>query len=149
VKQKYKIEVLSRDFLIDNIKEFIFIASDIPKESWSLDNYIYELPGKWNLSLCIIDIETKVIAGFLIASDKGAFYHIHKYAVHPDFRSAGLGSMLLEYFEEAIRKEGRYNSIGLFVDCSNDNAIRFYIKNGFEYKYRTESMSFYKKILKW
>lgn len=148
MKDNYKIEVLRKEFLVDHVQEFIYIASDIPKESWGIENYIYELPEKWNLSLIIRDIKSQILVGFIIASDKGTYYHIHKYAVHPDFRSSGIGYRLLEYFEQSICKLEKHSTIGLFVDSGNEGAIRFYSRNGFKFKLITDGMSFYEKVIK-
>ena len=148
MEDNFKIEVLQKEFLVDHIQEFIYIASDIPKESWVIENYIYELPEKWNLSLIIRDVKSQILTGFIITSDKGTYYHIHKYAVHPDFRSSGIGYRLLQFFEQSIRQLAKHSTIGLFVDSGNESAIRFYTRNGFKYKLFTDGMPFYEKVIK-
>ncbi len=53
--------------------------------------------------------------------------------VHPDFRQKGLGKALLQKCEEEIRNQGR-KELTFAVLASNQQAIDFYTKNGYERK---------------
>ena len=144
---QYKIKVLSREFLKQHIKEFISIAADIPLEAWKEENYLYELEGKWKYSVIVVNEKQSVI-GFIIASDKIETIHIHKFAVHPQYRSKGIGLLLLNYFEKNIKTNSKRKLISLYVDSENKGAIRFYEKSGFQFAGEVNSMNYYKKQLK-
>ncbi len=51
--------------------------------------------------------------------------------VHPDFRQKGLGKELLQKCEEEIKKQGG-KELTFAVLASNQQAIDFYTKNGYE-----------------
>lgn len=146
-EKHYKINVLTPEFLTQHINEFIAIASDIPLESWKEENYLYELPGKWKYSLTILDKEN-IIVGFIIASQKKESIHIHKYAVHPQYRSKGVGLSMLQHFEKNVKAIGDCKMVSLYVDTENSNAIRFYERNGFHLREKVEGMFFFEKQLK-
>lgn len=142
----YKFIMLRPEYIEQHIQQFLAIAADIPKEGWTLENYLYELPGKWQYSLAAVNEHDEVI-GFIIASDKAAAIHIHKYAVHPQYRSKGIGLWMLQKLEKGVKATG-YKIISLYVDASNAGAIRFYEKQGFELQEKVETMLFFKKNLK-
>ena len=49
-------------------KEFLAIATDIPGEYWSLQNFLVDLPAKWNLSFALWQKSLPV--GYAILSQK-------------------------------------------------------------------------------
>lgn len=145
---EYSIEPITPARLKNDIDTFLAIASDIPHENWTVDNYLYDLPEKWIRSICIKHFESTKVVGFVIISRKTTHYHIHKFAIHPSFRSKGLGLKLLQYIEHNIRKSIGPKEIGLFVNNSNAKAIRFYITTGFNFISQDAHMSYYEKTLK-
>ena len=52
--------------------------------------------------------------------------------VHPIYQGSGIGSMLLKHAIEYIKKESGYSNICLCVFDKNENAKKFYEKNGFK-----------------
>jgi len=143
------ISILTKEILEKHIDQFINIAADIPLESWNKENYLFQLPGKWDYSLVFFDNSGEKILGFIIASDKSSSIHIHKFAVHPDFRSQKLGLKLLKEFEKHVKQKSACRIISLYVDAENEKAINFYSRNGFEFVERVESMNFYNKKLEY
>lgn len=140
-------QILSPEFLKEHAAQFMDIAVDIPLEAWTEPNYMYELPGKWTFSVVATDASGHV-TGFIIASDKQGAVHIHKYAVHRDHRSQGLGLAMLQFFEKNVKRISCRRQVTLYVDEHNERAIAFYERNGFEFKERVENMFLFRKILK-
>lgn len=138
---------LSPEYICAHIEQFKAIAADIPKESWTLENYLYDLPRKWEFSMAVTAVETGQLIGFVIASDKSAAIHIHKFAVHPHHRNSGIGQQLLSFFERRVKQAADCKTVSLYVDTQNEGAIRFYERNGFEAAGSEASMALYKKKL--
>lgn len=123
---KTLLKTLDREFLRGRVQEFIdMIQRNMKDEYWSENNFLTDLPGKWNYSLVVTD-ENDIIQGFAIASEKTQSIHIHKFVVDAPFQQAGLGqSMLNRILEQAAKP------ITLKVRTDNSQAISFYKKNGF------------------
>jgi ribosomal protein S18 acetylase RimI-like enzyme len=147
LRTEFDIVLLDPTFIRENIDRFIEIATDIPNESWVIENYLYELPHKWEYSIGIVERKTGTLIAFIIASDKTSSIHIHKYAVHPDFRSRGVGRFMQTFFEKNVKRKADCKTISLYVDRNNVAAIRFYEREGFHFAETVESMLLYKKKL--
>lgn len=65
--------------------------------------------------------------------DGKLFGEIHEIVVHPDFRSMGIASKLLQEVIEYFKRSGR-KVAGLWVGVTNEPAKNFYVKHGFRYK---------------
>ncbi len=76
------------------------------------------------------DAETNKIVGYIICwlSDKTA--HIYNLAVKKEYQNCGIGSRLLEYLLEDLKKEG-IKTVVLEVRKSNQKAIYLYKKFNF------------------
>ncbi len=122
------IKKLSRIELVNHIDEFVQILSKEPNEYWDKEHFLKELSKKWNFSL-FVENNHKVV-GYIIASKKPKCIHIHKFMVHYDSRSKGIGFLLLRKFEELCLIKGEY-LIKLKVYDKNRPAIKFYLRNGF------------------
>ncbi|MCF8266060.1 MAG: GNAT family N-acetyltransferase [Ignavibacteriales bacterium] len=118
---------ISKQFLEENIDEFLALIQDVEHEYWSNENFFIELPGKWEFSFYFR--MNDVIAGFIIVSEKGNCLHIHKLMVREDLRGRNVGKKLLDKLSVvAIEK---FNKLSLKVYSNNLRAIHFYEKNGF------------------
>ncbi|MFB6271490.1 MAG: GNAT family N-acetyltransferase [Salinibacter sp.] len=65
---------------------------------------------------------------------------IHHARVHPDYRRRGIGTALMDIAEAEARNQG-FAVLTLGVEPSNEAAIRFYTRRGFErtHKYSGET----------
>jgi len=126
----FTIKVLTRDFVQQNIDEFIRIAKEnIADEYWGKSHFLAELNNKWIYSQAVISKERKVI-GFLIASEKDEAIHIHKFIVDASVQRAGVGTSMLRFL---IGKRTA-KPIMLKVHIENKKAIAFYERKGFKIK---------------
>jgi [ribosomal protein S18]-alanine N-acetyltransferase len=71
------------------------------------------------------------IVGYAIIDEWEDHGHLVSIAVHPNFRRTGIATGLLQALEEGLRSDG---TVRLEVRESNDAAIQFYLKHGFEKK---------------
>lgn len=123
------IQLISYKYLKQNLAEFLDIISDGTNEYWGEKEFLYDLPHKWDLSIVLI-INNK-ITGFIIASLKSDYSHIHKFFIHRNFRGLGYGEILLSNFEERILQNFKINKISLKVYKENFKAIQFYKMHNF------------------
>lgn len=124
-----QVNKLNKAYIEDKIDEFIGILSGIPNEYWQSEHFLYELKDKWKYSIVLED-QGKII-GYIIASNKIHSIHIHKFMVERNYRSKGIGLLLLEQFENNCQ-QNNVEVITLKVDRNNERAIKFYLKNRFE-----------------
>jgi ribosomal protein S18 acetylase RimI-like enzyme len=127
-----KIQPISRRFLESSLNIFIQIDRVIKTDNWVAENFLSELPQKWDLSLAAL-LDDAII-GFLIASRKKESLHIHRLAVKHEYQSKGVGKMLL--LELLTLGEKYAMPTTLKVDCSNEGAINFYKRLGFNVQSR-------------
>ncbi len=74
------------------------------------------------------------VVGFVIGvsdDEQDATFHLYRIYVHPDHWDAGVGTRLLERFEDELREQG-VREIRLSVIEPNEPAIAFYESRGFE-----------------
>jgi len=87
-------------------------------------------------SYCLIAEENNKAVGYLVASSKEISYRksrcaeLQNMGVSPDYRSKGIGSMLIQECLEWAKKEG-YQKVYVSAYFGNIDAIKFYKKNGF------------------
>lgn len=124
-----KIIPITKDLIQQNISCFIDIISDGIHEYWQEDEFLYDLPDKWESSL-LLSYKNKII-GFIISSRKINTFHIHKFFIHKKYRSFGFGNILLQKFEERLKEKFNSHSITLKVYIENTKAIKFYRKHNF------------------
>ncbi len=106
------------------------IDSSTVGEPWKPEHYLYPAPGKWQCSFTLTG-EAGEVQGFAIASLKDDAAHVHRIAVAPERRGAGLGGLLLAAVAQAGLKAGRA-TVTLKVNRQNEGAIRYYKRLGFE-----------------
>ena len=120
--------IIDKNFMQKHLSEFVSILKNVPNEYWSDDNFLLDLEGKWEYSIGIQS--DNILIAFIIASVKTESIHIHKFMVHEDYRSKGIGKILLDYFVDMTCKN--FNSITLKVYKDNQRAIDFYKANAFK-----------------
>ncbi|MFC2078026.1 GNAT family N-acetyltransferase [Candidatus Bipolaricaulota bacterium] len=70
------------------------------------------------------------LAGFLWIEKRARDLHVHGIILQPEFRGRGLGTTIFENLETEF--EGEIDALELGVRASNEGAIRFYERIGFE-----------------
>jgi len=122
---------LDRVTLEERLPEFMQVERDFPEEKWFPENYLKEVPGKWDLSL-YYEIDQKV-TGFLIGSlMRGQnIATLHRLMVDQNYRDRGIGTILYSEFENLCKERTEINTITLQVRHSNKEAIAFYKRNGY------------------
>ena len=119
-----------------NIADLIRIAGNTNLSPWSAQNYLDELHTPAAVMLAIEDDTPRTI-GFIVGrvvpgpdpdTQDAEIYNI---AVDPGAQRKGMGQLLFEGFAAECRTRGAVN-IWLEVRESNEKAIHFYTKNGFE-----------------
>lgn len=126
----FEIKQLSREYLEENIDDFLNILKDIPKEYWDKNNFLVDLPRKWDFSIYIKNLRQEII-GYIIASEKGNGVHIHKFMIEKNFRNQNLGQKLLKFLINLSKKSNK-NFITLKVDKENLKALMFYKRENFK-----------------
>src|SRR5438128_5169839 len=87
-----------------------------------------ELARKNPNTFLVAKLKDRVV-GYAIIDGSEDYYHLVSIAVHPDFRRTGVATGLLHALEECLTNRG---PIRLEVRESNNAAIQFYLKHGFE-----------------
>lgn len=97
---------------------------------WDYENFIYELPGKWEMSF-YLEINNNII-GYCINSIKHDCVWLHHIIIDESFRNRGIGNIILKELERRTKEKTIFKEIGLKVGAENYLAQRFYDKAGFE-----------------
>ena len=96
---------------------------------WYKQNFFLNLPKKWVLSQIAL-LNNAPIGYCIVSTYSNKKAHIHRMSIHPKFRRAGIGNVLMRHvFMEAFR-EGVVD-ITLESLCDNRAASLFYEKIGF------------------
>ncbi len=123
-----QISDLKKNFLSERIDAFIEIDKVIGHELWGQENFLSEMPDKWDLSL--VALFNDELIGYLIASRKELSIHIHRLAIDQQFQSAGVGKSMVS---KLVTKAKLWKlPISLKVHYENLHAIAFYQKIGFK-----------------
>jgi [ribosomal protein S18]-alanine N-acetyltransferase len=120
-----------------HIADLIRIAEETNLSPWSAQNYLDELKNGNAIMLCLIAEDNSTV-GFVV----GRFVpggeieivtdaEIYNIAITENEQRKGFGQQLFEGFVKACR-ERQAENIWLEVRESNNKAIDFYEKNGFE-----------------
>ncbi len=101
-------------------------------------NNIVRFPGCGTFdpkaSFVMVDRRTRTLAGLILCSQvRSDVGHITQVCVLPEYRSAGLGVVMLAATTKSLR-ERRFRAISLTVTEANDRAIALYKRIGFESK---------------
>lgn len=118
---------------IDLAAELVKIADETHLSVWAIADYINESQNE-DCRLYTLNYVENVV-GFLISKafplGEKIDLEIYNIGVLPRFQSSGGGSLLLDHLINDIRSE-RLGQIALEVRRSNEKAIRFYARHGFE-----------------
>ena len=121
-----------------HVAEVMRIAVETRLSHWSAQSYLDEMKNPDAVMLRLADddypvagfIVGRFIAGGTVEVRKDA--EIYNIAITSDKQRCGLGQRLLDAFLERCR-ESEARQVWLEVRESNNKAIDFYRKNGFEY----------------
>lgn len=124
-----------RNSFVKDIDQIIEIGSETNLSIWSAEDYKTEFT--WPNALCFTVLDDEQVVGFMhgrfgisAVSEKNVF-ELHNIAVGKQFWNKGFGSaMMTKLIAECIKREAA--EIILNVRVSNDPAIAFYKKYGFE-----------------
>jgi GNAT superfamily N-acetyltransferase len=114
---------LSPTIIKSRIGDLLSVAADVPGEYWALDNFLLDMPRKWDLSFAAYDGAD--LLGYAILSEKPPFW-LHHFMLRKDRRNIGLGTSMMRRVLELCP-----GPIGLKTAAENDQAIRFYKRFGF------------------
>lgn len=124
----FVLHVLSKGDAIDYLPQLMMIDAGTPGEPWGQEQWLMDLPGKWELSWLLLYEERPV--GFLIASRKGDALHFHRLAVAADERCRGWANLLIAAAAQRALEQG-CPVITLKVHHTNAGVIAFYVRLGF------------------
>ena len=110
--------------------ELVAMGADMEWETWTPENLLSDLPGKFELSQVAFDGETP--AGYLIASLRDNLVHIHHIVISPAHRGQGIGSRLLRTAARLARDRYGLDTARLKVHRTNPRAISLYERLGFQ-----------------
>jgi ribosomal protein S18 acetylase RimI-like enzyme len=104
--------------------------TDIGELPWNENNFLLDLPFKWELSFAVEDEDE--ILGYLIGSkiEKNTA-RVNKIVVGREYRKNHIGSSLMKTFEAACLEIGLYN-LDFKAIVDNDAANNFYLRLGYE-----------------
>jgi ribosomal protein S18 acetylase RimI-like enzyme len=121
---------LTKEYLSLNVEAFINLVDDWKYCTWKKENFLYELPKKWDLSFAIY--EENNLEGFCFASNKIIdVYYIHLIFVSDKSRGKSFGKKMIERAIE-LAKQNNLPRIELRCPESNTGALDFYKKKGFK-----------------
>ncbi len=120
-----------------NIADLIRIAEKVNLSHWSADSYIEEMKNPASI-MFRLEGEANETIGFIVGRmiEGGTLEpvpeaEIYNIAVIETAQNGGLGQVLFDHFLNVVRQNNG-KSIWLEVRESNEKAIGFYRKNGFE-----------------
>ena len=131
-KNSIRVVKITKNYMIKNINKFLAIESnwiDIGEEPWRKENFLFELPLKWELSFAAE--KDGLIIGYLIGSEynKG-LSRVNKIVVDLQYHRCGIGKQLInQYFAVCLKKNIKKSELKALVE--NDPANRFYSKIGY------------------
>ena len=129
------IAILPRTFIQEMSLEDIPAVLEIDQVSfsnpWPERSYRYELTDNPAAQLFVTKLDDGTLVAYLGYWLIGDEVHISTFAVHPDFRTHGIGEDLLRHALSAAADKGA-DVATLEVRESNDPAITLYEKLGFD-----------------
>jgi ribosomal protein S18 acetylase RimI-like enzyme len=112
---------ISRDHLREHLNSYLAVGADF--SPWTAENFLKELPLKWELSFALWK---SALIAYCIMSKRSGVAHIHHLIVAKPYRCQGLGARMLT---EARRIAG--GRITLKIHPGNIRARKFYERHGF------------------
>lgn len=124
------IKTLTKSQLVKNLEAILKIDNEqMGKgvEVWSKDNFLSELPKKYQLSRIVL--ENSNCLGYLIASLRHNVCHIHRIGVRVSYTGLGIGSAMIRSLDKKCQK---LKIKKIFVESLSDKKLsKFYLKNNF------------------
>ena len=119
-----------------SIKGFAIRSLDDSREG--VERFIRRNPG---LSV-VAESEGRIVGSILCGHDgrRGCLYHV---CVHPDFRRRGIGTKMVVFAMEALRRE-KINKVSLIAFTKNDIGNAFWRRIGWT---RREDLNYYDFVL--
>lgn len=122
-----KIEVLDKTVMKENLEQLLELErfySGNCAEMWRPENFMFDLPMKWDLSQ--IASEDGKIKGYIVCSKKLSdiegteqeYYFVHRTFIHPDIRKSTLLARLFINSAYTAKRHGL--NMGMWK-CSKDN----------------------------
>jgi ribosomal protein S18 acetylase RimI-like enzyme len=97
-----------------------------------------------NPNTCFVAEAEEKLAGVILSGHDGRRAYIYHTAVKEEYRQRGIGRLLLDAVEEAMKKEG-INKIALVAFATNETGNRFWEKQGYtdrtDLVYRNKSIN--------
>jgi len=123
------IKKLNKEYLKSNLVSFIEILKFESYEYWNEENFLIELPGKFDLSY-YLELNDVLVSYVISSIKQSKTAHIHKLMTDNGHRGIGLGKLILKVFEMNCKAQ-EINTIELSVIKSNEKAVNFYQNNGY------------------
>ena len=125
-----ELEFIEKSFLKKNINTFCSMIKDFKYFIWKEENFLMDLPGKWDYSL--VARNKGKIVGFSINSlKKNNVVYVHFIFVVELYKKKRIGTNLVKSLIAKARRNG-INSVRLRCPTENKPAVNFYKSNGFE-----------------
>ncbi len=119
---------------VDDLAKLEFESFASP---WTKEQYLYEIQNNEFATIWLLKENDKLLGyiDYWLLFDQG---EINKICVLKDMQGQGLGSKLMQMALDELYKNGAF-SLTLEVRVSNEKAIKFYEKYGFEIKVRKKN----------
>lgn len=98
-------------------------------EAWGQENYLRACTAKWELSKIVFDRDQKPIGALIATETNKKYCHINRVLVDSNHRGHGIAYSIMDAFKQSAFANG-YSYATLFVQVSNEKAIRLYAKAG-------------------
>ncbi|WP_461208440.1 GNAT family N-acetyltransferase [Desulfocurvus sp. DL9XJH121] len=124
-----RFETLSVETVEESLQKLLAVAADQSDEYWTRDNFLRDLPGKWDLSFAVF--LNSDLVGYAVLSNKDSrTVHLHHFMLRSDCRGEGLGGLMLAEVEARSRRAGA-KVLSLKYRADNDRVRAFYERAGF------------------
>ena len=118
------VKQLTKARCIEYLNDLITVSGDV--SDWGEEQFLSDLPGKWNLSFTIWG--DGIVAYAILSRKWSDRIHIHQFMVKAAFRSSGIGSLMID---RILEEYGGVEDISLKVHNDNEGAIEFYKRKNF------------------
>jgi GNAT superfamily N-acetyltransferase len=118
---------LDAEAFIRDAEAFLAIASDVPGEYWTRENFLAPLPEKWPLSFAAYD-GVRPVAYAVLSRKSPTRVHLHHLMVAPACRGCGLGARMVAEMAARAREAG---AEALTLKSTAPRAETFYRRQGF------------------
>jgi [ribosomal protein S18]-alanine N-acetyltransferase len=126
-------DIRTRSITAAHIADLIRIGIETNLSPWTATDYLNELQTSNSIMLALEEASQTVgfVVGRIVPGQDSEEAEIYNIAVAQERQRKGLGQLLFDEFMSRAAKHDVAN-VWLEVRASNEKAIRFYTKNGFE-----------------